>query len=686
MLNKTNKSIIPERNDHMKIKLNKLTIRNFKGIKEYELAIDGESANVAGDNGTGKTTLYDSFLWCLFGKDSTDKAQFDWKPLDEHGNEINHLETEVIAEIEIDGKETKLSRMIEERWTKKRGSATETFSGHTTTFKIDDLTVKKKDYEDSLNELISEDLFKLLTSVNYFPETLKWNERRETLIEMVGDVSDSDVISQNKELEGLRELIEQRPADELKQLTAQQMRHINKDLKAIPDRIDEVDRGLPDVSELNKGELITQRTAIGEKILIKQGDVAQLQNSDAAVKAKSELADLKVQYRELEMDYKEEQAKELEETLAEQERLEDWNRKNNNRLSEIEQELKNYNSELTRKNTAIEELEQKNESLRVEFKEVQAKSIDSFEEHQMTCPTCKQELPADQLIQLKDEHEEKVQEFNQKKANQIKLINESGKANVEQIEQLKKEIKELEVEEITKKDEQVEGLERQSDLTTQIKAIEEEVKKIRAGQNPFAETEEAIEITKKAEELKAQIKLGTSSVDEEVEEINNQIKGLQKELSEISDFLQQFELYKQQSKRKEELIKQEQELAVKYGELEQQLHLLEEFTRTKVNLLTDTINNKFKHVKFKLFEEQINGGLTEICEVTMNGANYSTGLNNAARINAGLDIINTLMDHYKIKVPVFIDNAESINEIIKIDTQLITLSVSNHKRLNVSKI
>ena len=111
----------------MKLTLNKLTIRNFKGFKSYELEANGEDINIFGDNATGKTSLYDAFLWCLFGKNSADQATFDWKPLDRLGNEINHLETEVIAEIEVDGVVKKLSRMTEEKWTKTRGSAIETF-------------------------------------------------------------------------------------------------------------------------------------------------------------------------------------------------------------------------------------------------------------------------------------------------------------------------------------------------------------------------------------------------------------------------------------------------------------------------------------------------------------------------------------------------------------------------------
>lgn len=671
----------------MKIKLNKLTIRNFKGIKEYEFEPNGSSTNVSGGNGTGKTTLYDAFLWSLFGKDSTDKAQFDWKPLDNEGNEINHLETEVIAELEIDSRVLKLSRMVEENWTKKRGAAVETFTGHTTTYRVNDLVVKKKEYDETLAEIISEDLFKLLTNVHYFPEVMKWDERRQMLIDMVGDITDEDVIKNNSELEALKELIEERPADELKQLTAQEKRQINKDLKAIPNRIDEVDRSLPDISKLDKKELENQKELIEKRIATTQSEIASLKNSDATVKAKSELADLKVHYRELEMDHKEEQAKELEETLNEQERLEDWYRKNTNRLREIEQELKDFNSELTRKNTAVKELEEANKDLRTKFEEVQKETIDSFEKHQTSCPTCGQELPEEQVMELKHKHELRVKDFNQDKANRIKWINEQGIENKKKIEELKEEIDKLFSENMNKNEkEQNELLKQQRNLKEQIKGIKEDAEKIRSGQSNFAETEKAREITKEGDKLNKQIDSGSASVDEEVEELNKDIKEKQDELSAINQSLQQLELHKQQVRRKEELIAQEQDLSAKYGELEQRLYLLEEFTREKVSLLTETINDKFNQVRFKLFDEQINGSLVETCEVTVGGANYSTGLNNAARINAGLDIIGTLMDHHAIKVPVFIDNAESINEIADIDTQLITLTVSNHKTLNVSEL
>lgn len=667
----------------MKLILNKLTIRNFKGFKSYELDANGEDINVFGDNATGKTSLYDAFLWCLFGKNSADQATFDWKPLDKNGNEIHHLETEVAVELDINGKLTKLSRMIEERWTKKRGSATETFSGHTTTFKIDDLTVKKKDYEDSLNELISEDLFKLLTNVSYFPEKMKWQERRQTLIDMVGDVTDADVIDSNAELEPLKELIEERPAAELKQLTEQQMKQINKDIKALPDRIDEVERGLPDISKLDKDELLKEKVELENKIGNLQEDVVEAKNSDATIKLKNQIAELRTHYRELELEHQEELAEELSGFEDELESMEENLRRENDAISDLQYEIKDRERKVRNNKEEVHEMEADQEKLRAQFYDIQQEQKESFDAHRTTCPTCDQDLPEEQILKVRNDYEKEVEAFNADKAKRLKENVQKGKELSEKIQKLEQENKAIgdNLTELTKRLSEKEEF--KEVFGQDIKSQEKAIGKIRAGQNPFSETEKAKEIMDEVAELQEQIDSGQSTVDEDVEEINKEIKKVRTELSEVNEHINNINFHARQSERKNELIEREQTLSIEYGQLEQRLYLLEEFTRTKVNLLTDTINDRFKLVKFKLFEEQINSGLNETCEVTVNGANYSTGLNNAMRINAGLDIINTLMDYYDAYVPVFVDNAESVNDLLEIDTQLITLSVSNHKNLRV---
>ncbi|EMF46299.1 ATPase involved in DNA repair, phage associated [Planococcus halocryophilus Or1] len=126
----------------------------------------------------------------------------------------------------------------------------------------------------------------------------------------------------------------------------------------------------------------------------------------------------------------------------------------------------------------------------------------------------------------------------------------------------------------------------------------------------------------------------------------------------------------------QELMDQEEQLAAEYEKLEHHLFLSEEFIRAKVNILEEKINAKFKYARFRLFETQINGGLQEVCETTFQGVPYGSGLNNAAKINIGLDIINTLSEFHGIQAPIFVDNAEAVTQLAETDSQLISLIVS----------
>lgn len=148
--------------------IQKLALRNFKGIKEFILQADGESLKVFGDNATGKTTLFDGFNWLLFDKDSHNKKDFQLKTVTVAGEEIHGQEHEVEGTFLVDGKETTLRKVFSEKWTKKRGSAERTFSGHTTDYYVNSVPVKKKEYTDKVAQIIDEDVFKLLTSPSFF--------------------------------------------------------------------------------------------------------------------------------------------------------------------------------------------------------------------------------------------------------------------------------------------------------------------------------------------------------------------------------------------------------------------------------------------------------------------------------------------------------------------------------------
>ncbi|HKL95260.1 MAG TPA: ATPase, partial [Haploplasma sp.] len=115
------------------------------------------------------------------------------------------------------------------------------------------------------------------------------------------------------------------------------------------------------------------------------------------------------------------------------------------------------------------------------------------------------------------------------------------------------------------------------------------------------------------------------------------------------------------------------------------IDLCETFTKIKAELLEESINANFKIVNFKLFNELVNGGVEETCTATVDGVPFAT-VNNANRINAGLDIINALQTIYGVSAPIFIDNAEAVVEFLNNDAQLIKLYVSaEDKQLRIEK-
>lgn len=673
----------------MRITIKEMIVRNFKGISNFELVAKGNNLDVRGDNGTGKTSLYDAFLWCLFGKNSQDQSdtKFDWKPLDQDGNERHRLETFVNVEFDIDGVAKVFSRTITEKWTKKRGSIVDTFDGHTTAYHIDGLKVTQKDYKAEIEALGGESLFQMLTKVNYFAEVMKSDDRRKILLEMAGDVSEADVIASNKELAKLPDILDGKSVEERTALVKQAMKQVNKDIKELPGRIDEAQRSLPDIEELDKQELSTRKLSLQADLSRAQDELSAAKTNQLGAELKARRAELKAKFAEAERLYALDEAKKSADALAlEQDKLNRMRESSAGIESERHEAMSNLRKAKDGRESAeneIRKLEKWNEDARAEFDKLQAETFPEFNEHRLTCPVCGQNYGEEKMAEIKAKYEREKAGFNEMKSDKLKDIRSQGKKNVAEIKLLKSDIEEGSdyIKELELKIKELDSL-----LEIKTKDITEQANRIKdlTREAPtFRTTPEAKALIEEGEEINAKLESLDRDQEAVVLEVEAKVGAILAEINDVNDLLYRFELHAKQQERVDELIAKEQSLGLKFGELEQQLMVLEEYVRTKVSLLTDTINGKFRIVKFKLFDTAINGGLIECCEPTVGGANYSTGLNNAARINAGLDIINALMSHYDLHLPLFVDNAESVNELIEVDTQVITLSVSQDKKLTV---
>ena len=599
----------------MQIKIKSLKLENFKGIKD--LTIDfKDTTNIYGDNAVGKTTIFDSYSWLLWDKDSLNRKDFAIKPYDKNGEEVHNLESIVEGDFVFDDIDLTLKKIYKEVWTKKRGSTQAEFTGHTTDYYINAVPVKKKEYTERIASVISEDNFNLLSNPLYFNQILDKNKRREVILGLIEEVKPEDIIAKNKDLEDLD--LETYTVDELKKIAKDSARKINKDIESIPARIDELNKSKIhdidfDALEFRKRSTLPAIKEIDEKLAdaskMAEGMTEITEKITALQKEKSDLAE-KYQNKCFEI-----------------------NLKNKNAL--LEKEHDKLALEEAKKN--IEKLKDLVEKAREEWQEVHKEQYQG----DFKCPTCGQDLLPDQI-------ERTMTNFNKKKSEKLTSIEEKAKDLKIKIEECEKLIAIYEVKEYKEEDLPTEPI--------RLKEIDKELDEVKAKLSDFS-------INNKKDLLKKK-----DSLNADLEEINKKLS-LQGQNEKID-------------KRIKELEKQEKELAKAYEEQQRIIYLCEEYTKAYVDLVSDKINDSFDLVKFKLFENQINGGITETCEATFKGVPYSD-LNNAAKINAGLDVINSLSDKLDLKVPIFIDNAESVNELIKTDTQLVRLVVSKDKELRI---
>ncbi|QIB26069.1 AAA family ATPase [Caloranaerobacter azorensis] len=643
----------------MLINIKNLKLKNFKGIKDMSIDF-GRVTNIYGENATGKTTIFDAFTWLLFDKDSTDKKDFNIKTIDENGDVIHGLEHEVEGVLEVDGKEITLRKIYKEKWTQKRGEEQRLLTGHTTEHFINDVPVKKSEYTKRINELINENIFKLVTNPLYFNTNLNWKDRRKILLEIVGNVSDQDVIATNDKLKKLETLLEDKNLEEFKKIIAFKKKKLNEELKSIPYRIDELNNSIedidPEVLDFRKRGIVAAINQIEESLM----DNSKMY--EGLMKERDKLYQLKSKLREIEFNAKLEAEKPLRHLQKELKMAE-------NEKSQLDMELYRLNNLIETKEDLIKSIEKELAELREKWNQINQEEL-HIPEDSFICPTCKRPFE-EHDIELKKN--EMIENFNQNKSKRLSDITSTGKRKKENLEKIKGEIESL--------------IANRNTILSKLESINKAIEKKKTeieNYNPIVNLEdnkEYIDILKEVKEL--ELKLSSPvEVEQEIREYKAKKNELEKELEEINNSLAYHEHNQKAKKRIEELMKREKELANMIAELEGQEYLCEEFIRTKVDLLENRINSKFKNVRFKLFNTLVNGALEECCETLINGVPFQDA-NNAAKINAGIDIINTLSEHYQITAPIFIDNRESINQILESNSQIINLIVSKDKKLRI---
>jgi DNA repair exonuclease SbcCD ATPase subunit len=641
------------------LRIKRLIIQNFKGIKNFTFEPNGKNVNVFGMNETGKTTMVDACLWLLFGKDSEDKKDFAIKPLDENNNPIPGLEVMVECEF-MDG--LTLKKTYYEKWVKQKGSADRVFSGNTTDYFIDGVPTKAGDYADHIKSMATEDVFKLLTNPLYFNEGLHWTKRRELLIAVCGDITDEDVINSDKKLQGLAEILGNLTFEKMKLKLASQRKEINEQLDKLPVRIDEADKSTPDISGMDFAKIDADIKALQADTKEKRIQIERIENGGETAELQKKLSTLDAEIQKIKNEHNEAKDKALREIRNQKSDVED-------KIHNHEREISNLKTEKTRHEGTVSQHEKRLINLREQWKEIQARTFEC-PEMETVCPTCGQDLPEDKVEEAK---QKALEAFNLKKANDLEENSKQGKEISVFRKQAQENITKVEGE-MLKTEDEISKLNLK--LDTLQTALENTEKKYQYITTPGYQE-------KVAERDRIAQKIADEGKDKggETKLIALEIEGLEEEINALQTQYAKKEQHGRAEARIKELMAEQKKLAAEYEEIERQLFLMDEFTKQKVAMLDSKINSKFKYARFKMFNTLVNGGIEDCCETLV--TNSKTGAqvpfssaNNGGRILVGCDIISTLSEHYGFSPVVFIDNYESITSPVDMQAQVIKLVVS----------
>lgn len=642
----------------------RLTLLNFKGIRSLTVDFDEHETNIYGANAAGKTTVFDAFRWVLFGKDCQDRKDFNIKTIGADGKPIERLPHEVTADLVVDGEQITLKKCYVEKWTKKRGSAVETFSGHAVECYYNDVPCSVKEYEAKVSEICDEQVFKLITNPLFFTSQKK-DFQRGMLISLAGNVTNQELVDENPDFADLVGMLSGKTIEELKREVASKKRKIKDGIDNIPARIDERKRDMPEAWDWS---------AVETNIKVHEYEIGQL---DAQIAGRSKAFSETTKS-------KQEVARQLSEVksgiTAREYKMKDallacYNETRRAHETAVQEVASKRNERrvkalaLPRMEKELQTLKEKREALIAEWRTVKAEEFTEPDRNEFVCPTCKRPLEADDV-------DAKIEElrtaFNTDKSKRLEHNKTVGIETKGAIEAKEAEIKAIN-DGCFKLDDTIALIENSDAYKNN--PTEPDIKPI------LDEDDELNELKTKAANLQMELDKEVSAPDtSDLQELKNKH---QEALNADKMKLRDRETIANINKRIKELEDEYKTSQDELARLEGIEFTIQQFCKARIEHVESRINGMFKLVRFKMHEQQINGGEIETCEATVDGVPFSD-LNNAMKINAGLDIINAICAANGIIAPIFIDNRESVSEILSTQSQIVNLVVDeNCKTLKI---
>ncbi|MDD3404936.1 MAG: hypothetical protein PHH23_01535 [Paludibacteraceae bacterium] len=627
--------------------LKEMKLTNFKGVSSLECQFNACSASVRGKNGSGKSTLYDAYLWCLFGKNYAG-LNINVQPLTETNEIVHKVNTEVELKLLVDGKEVTVKRTQKEQWSVPRGKHEEEFKGNVQDRFYNDVPCGVSEFNEKLSAICNVDDWFMLSSVSAFIG-LKQEDRRRKLTAIAGEVSDMEIAKDYPHI--IESLNSGKTIDELRRQNKLALSKSKIELDEIPSRIDQQ-----------------------EKLRVTDVDYDALLKRNESVNSEIASIDLKLQSKDDGGSMKELVAKKSRiisdlsdiETSLSNERQKKY-QSISNELSDLKvraSRIEHEKAELIEEN---EKFRKRNEVLKVDFNGLSVRwTEENSREYKMdfdtACPTCGRPYDEETTAEFK---EQSVNRFNERKLSKLKDIENDALAvkkniagNNERISVNEKKLSEIEtvpqskLSELELKLSEVPTVECAKAAHSEYQKLSAELQSVESEIKSYVLPQVDSSLLSRKSELQAELSANIGKL--ATKETNKRIDALLAELQERSKSLSQ-----------------------SIANLDQVEFEIQAFKKAKISIVEEKVSALFDIVKWKMYEPNItNDGEKEICQAIIDGKPYESQ-NTAMKVNAGIDIINGLSVASEVSVPLFIDNKESVTNIIESASQIIALEVSD---------
>ena len=659
------------------IQFKKLRLLNFCGIRNAEYEFGDELTIIKGKNGLGKSTIANAILYTLFGKDINGNS-LDIKTFDKDHNIIREIphEVELTVRVHCIGEEGASNQVI---ILKRKLTDSWDVDKCTNTYKyfVNGDICTANDYCNVVDSICPYDAFRLCSSSRHFV-CLSWQEQRNKLQALVGNISTDDITQGDEKFDFVVEALRKQDIDKYVHHLKYSRKEVQDQLDSVPIRLEELNKSLPKAQDWEA--LATEKAQLNEKLVELANKIQEIRTGGAD-KVRLDAIRKKIDFAEKRKRNMEQSAMNLatEQATKHQSDVITANiaaTKAQSLVDDLKATMRGYTESEIHAKDKKKECERKVADINNRLDEL-SKSRWSWNAEDGICPHCGQPLPAEDVERIKKESKDR---FNEHKSNASKKIQEEFNGIQQEYTDAKNILEKLDNDRMVTTNQLVKA--NKTLKEAEFKKREVDAEKPKTYEQILAEKEEYQQVVKELADLQAELDKPS-----ETEETSKMLTELEKErepigirYNEVLELLGKKEAFDRITARIAEINEYKLTYRAQLDELDKQLDVVREYNQKADQLLEDRVNEHFRFVKWSMFKTNLKGEREATCECYHDGVPYRR-LNTAAKVNAGIDIAYTFAKYNEIEVPMLLDECESVNHPICRGGQQIRMVVTTDDEL-----